>query len=71
MNYTISVNLDSRVSPTPITATPRQHAQVARADRYDVVVVRQCRANARTYGWDTLEPPINPERWGRRYFGYG
>ena len=30
--------------------------------------VRRCRASARTYGWDTLEPLITIKLGGRRYF---
>ena len=30
--------------------------------------VRRCRASARTYGWDTLEPFITIKLGGRRYF---
>ncbi len=57
-----------RVSPTPINSTPRQHAHVAQGDRHDVAAVRRCRASARTYGWDTLEPFITIKLGGRRYF---
>ena len=36
-----------------------------------VVTWRRCGANARTYGCETLEPPVTPERRERRYFDYG
>ena len=32
--------------------------------------MRRCGASARTYGWDTVEPPVTSERRGRHYFGY-
>ena len=32
--------------------------------------MRRCGASARTYGWDTVEPPCHAKTLGRHYFGY-
>ena len=66
----------SRSSPAPTPSTQRTACDAERDGRLvDVAVrrcggaaVRRCRASARTYGWDTLEPFITIKLGGRRYF---